>query len=168
MNKTEKKLIRFFVAVISLVVIFTGVGGPAFADNASGWDEMSFEAQNNYRIFDIDSGLPFLGYMAVAQTPDGFIYTGGYGGLVRYDGRKFERLSGVESVISLCVTKDGGLWIGTNIGVLVHMSPNDEMTYYGKEEGLDVVSIRAICAERIRASMCWTQPAQFASSMTTV
>ena len=147
MNKTEKKLIRFFVAVISLVVIFTGVGGPAFADNATGWDEMSFEAQNNYRIFDIDSGLPFLGYMAVAQTPDGFIYTGGYGGLVRYDGRKFERLSGVESVISLCVTKDGGLWIGTNIGVLVHMSPNDEMTYYGKEEGLDVVSIRAICAD---------------------
>ena len=147
MNKTEKKLIRFLVAVISLVVIFTGVGEPAFADSTSGWDEMSFEAQNNYRIFDIDSGLPFLGYMAVAQTPDGFIYTGGYGGLVRYDGRKFERLSGVESVISLCVTKDGGLWIGTNIGVLVHMSPNDEMTYYGKEEGLDVVSIRAICAD---------------------
>ena len=56
MNKTEKKLIRFLVAVISLVVILTGVGGPAFADSISGWDEMSFEAQNNYRIFDIDSG----------------------------------------------------------------------------------------------------------------
>ena len=56
MNKTEKKLIRFLVAVISLVVIFTGVGEPAFADSTAGWDEMSFEAQNNYRIFDIDSG----------------------------------------------------------------------------------------------------------------
>ncbi len=134
-------------AVIFLMLILPGIGGPAFADGASGWDEMSFEAQNNYRIFDIDSGLPFLGYMAVTQTPDGFIYTGGYGGLVRYDGKKFERLSGVDSVLSLCVTEDGSLWIGTNVGLLVHMSPNDTMTYYGKEEGLDVVSVRAICAD---------------------
>ena len=141
------KLVRALTAVILPMLIFTGAVGAVSADSESDWDEMSFEAQNNYRIFDIDSGLPFLGYMAVAQTPDGFIYTGGYGGLVRYDGRKFERLSGVDSVISLCVMKDGGLWIGTNVGTLVHMSPNDEMTYYGKEEGLDVVSIRAICAD---------------------
>ncbi len=143
----EKKLIRFSAAAMILVLLFIGAGTPAYAVNASGWDEMSFEAQNNYRIFDIDSGLPFLGYMAVTQTPDGFIYTGGYGGLVRYDGKKFERLSGVDSVLSLCVTKDGGLWIGTNVGLLVHMSPNDEMTYYGKEDGLDVVSVRGICTD---------------------
>ena len=147
MKTIKKKLIRVLAAVILLMLIFTGAGGAVSADSESDWDEMSFEAQNNYRIFDIDSGLPFLGYMAVAQTPDGFIYTGGYGGLVRYDGRKFERLSGVDSVVSLCVVKDGGLWIGTNVGILVHMSPNDEMTYYGKEQGLDVVSIRAICAD---------------------
>ena len=147
MKRIKTKLIRISASVIFLALILTGIGTPALADNASGWDEMSFEAQNNYRIFDIDSGLPFLGYMAVAQTPDGFIYTGGYGGLVRYDGRKFERISGVDSVISLCVTADGSLWIGTNVGVLVRMAPNDELTYYGKEQGLDVVSIRAICAD---------------------
>ena len=147
MKNIKMKLFKTLVTVILLILTFTGIRGQAFADNAAGWDEMSFEAQNNYKIFDIDSGLPFLGYMAVAQTPDGFIYMGGYGGLVRYDGKKFERLSGVDSVVSLCVTKDGSLWIGTNVGVLVHMSPNDEMTYYGKEEGLDVVSIRAICAD---------------------
>ena len=146
-NRFKKKLIRLSAAALSLAFLFLAAGNPAFADRASSWDEMSFEAQNNYRIFDIDSGLPFLGYMAVTQTPDGFIYTGGYGGLVRYDGKKFERLSGVDSVVSLCVTKDGSLWIGTNVGLLVHMSPNDEMTYYGKENGLDVVSIRAICAD---------------------
>jgi len=141
------KLISLMAAIILLTLTLTGTGEPVFADGDAGWGDMSFEAQNNYRIFDIDAGLPFLGYLAVAQTPDGFIYTGGYGGLVRYDGRKFERLSGVDSVISLCVMKDGGLWIGTNVGTLVHMSPNDELTYYGKEEGLDVVSIRAICAD---------------------
>ena len=151
MKRIGTKRIRILAAVVCLVLALTGIGECVSADNpsdsASGWDEISFEAQNNYKVFDIDSGLPFLGYMAVAQTPDGFIYTGGYGGLVRYDGKRFERLSGVDSVISLCVMKDGGLWIGTNVGVLAHMSPNDEMTYYGKDEGLDVVSIRAICAD---------------------
>ena len=144
-----KKEIALLAAFIIAVLVLTWIREPepAFADNNAGWDEMSFEAQNNYRIFDIDSGLPFLGYMAVAQTPDGFIYTGGYGGLVRYDGRKFESLSGVDSVISLCVAKDGGLWIGTNMGILAHMSPNDELTCYGKEDGLDVVSIRGICTD---------------------
>ncbi len=131
MKRIATKRIFGLTAVMILLLSFAWAGDTAFAESTAGWDEMSFEAQSNYRIFDIDSGLPFLGYMAVAQTPDGFIYTGGYGGLVRYDGRKFERLSGVDSVISLCVGKDGGLWIGTNVGVLVHMSPNDEMTYYG-------------------------------------
>ena len=147
MKNTMTKPIRILAAIITVTLILTGIKMPASADSASGWDEMSFEAQNNYRIFDIDSGLPFLGYMAVTQTPDGFIYTGGYGGLVRYDGKKFERLTGVDSVISLCVAKDGGLWIGTNVGALVHMAPDDKMTYYGKEEGLDVVSIRGICTD---------------------
>ena len=147
MKSRKTKLIYIVAAAMFLMAILPGAAEPVFADNASGWDEMSFEAQYNYRIFDIDSGLPFLGYMAVSQTPDGFIYTGGYGGLVRYDGKRFERLSGVDSVVSLCVTKDGSLWIGTNVGLLVHMSPNDEMTYYGKEAGLNVVSIRGICAD---------------------
>ncbi|MBR3359714.1 MAG: SpoIIE family protein phosphatase [Lachnospiraceae bacterium] len=147
MKGVKTILIKILAAVICFLVILTGAAKSAFAEDDSGWDEMSFEAQNNYKVFDIDSGLPFLGYMAVAQTPDGFIYMGGYGGLVRYDGKKFERLSGVDSVVSLCVTKDGGLWIGTNVGTLVYMSTNDEMIYYGKEEGLDVISIRDICMD---------------------
>ena len=147
MKNTKTKRIRTLAAVILLVLSLTGGGASACADKAASWDNISFEARNNYRIFDIDSGLPFLGYLAVAQTPDGFIYTGGYGGLVRYDGKKFERLSGVESVLSLCVTEDGSLWIGTNVGVLARMTPNDELRCYGKDEGLDVVSIRAICAD---------------------
>ncbi|MBQ1483332.1 MAG: SpoIIE family protein phosphatase [Erysipelotrichaceae bacterium] len=147
MKKIRKKLIALLTAVILLMLILPTVGEAVYADDDTDWDEISFEAQNNYKIFDIDSGLPFLGYLAVTQTPDGFIYTGGYGGLVRYDGKKFERISGIESVVSLCVTKDDGLWIGTNVGVLVNLSANDTMTYYSKEEGLDVVSVRAICTD---------------------
>ena len=69
MRNMKTKLICIVTAALLLTAGFPGVTGPVYADSASGWDEMSFEAQNNYRIFDIDSGLPFLGYMAVAQTP---------------------------------------------------------------------------------------------------
>ena len=117
------------------------------AAEASGWNDLGFEAMHEFKVFDIDSGLPFLGYLTVAQTPDGFIYTGGYGGLVRYDGKRFERIKGIDNVLSLYVSQDGCLWIGTNSGSLVRMSGNDELTFYGKEEGLDIVGIRSICGD---------------------
>ena len=118
----------------------------ARADQAE-WDHLSFEAMHEFKVFGIESGLPFLGYMTVAQTPDGFMYAGGYGGLVRYDGKRFERLKGIDSVVSLYVAKNGCLWIGTNSGRLVRMSDGDKLTFYGKEDGLDVVGIRAICED---------------------
>ena len=114
---------------------------------ASGWENLGFEATHEFKMFDIESGLPFLGYLTVAQTPDGFLYAGGYGGLVRYDGKRFERVKGIDSVISLRVAEDGCLWIGTNSGMLVRMAGNDELTFFGKEAGLDVVGIRAICQD---------------------
>ena len=81
----KKKRIRILAAAICLVLLLAGPPATALADGASDWDEVSFEAQNDYRIFDIDSGLPFLGY--------------------------------------------------------------HQMTYYGKDQGLDVVAIRAICPD---------------------
>ena len=119
---------------------------PATAET-SDWEKLSYEAMHEFKVFDIESGLPFLGYMTVAQTQDGFLYAGGYGGLVRYDGKRFERVKGIDSVISLCVAEDGCLWIGTNSGNLVRMAQNGELTFYGKEAGLDVIGIRAICQD---------------------
>ncbi len=46
----KMKLFKTLVTVILLILTFTGIRGQAFADNAAGWDEMSFEAQNNYKI----------------------------------------------------------------------------------------------------------------------
>ena len=139
----RKRLLLLCLAVILTASLLTA---PAMAAD-HGWDNLSFEAMHEFKVFDIESGLPFLGYQTAAQTPDGFLYAGGYGGLVRYDGKRFERIKGIDSVISLCVTKDGTLWIGTNNGMLVRMAANDELTFFGKEAGLDVIGIRAICED---------------------
>ena len=138
-----KKALLFCLAII---LFSSSWQVPARAE-VSGWENLSYEAMHEFKVFDVEAGIPFLGYMTVAQTPDGFLYAGGYGGLVRYDGKRFERVKGIDSVVSLCVSRDGSLWIGTNSGMLVHMSGNDEMTYYGKDKGLDVIGIRAICED---------------------
>ena len=60
---------------------------------------------------------------AIAQTPDGYLWLGTEAGLLRFDGTHFvlweaektERLPNY-SVWSLCVSRDGGLWLGLGSG----------------------------------------------------
>ena len=97
-------------------------------------------------LYDSSNGLPTSECNAIAQCGDGFIWMGGYSGLIRYDGTTFERFdstTGVSSVFSLYVDRKDRLWIGTNesgIACLDHGS----LTVYGKIEGLKSSSIRAI------------------------
>ena len=139
----RKRLLLLCLAVLLAVSLLTA---PAMAADTD-WENLSFEAMHETNVFDIETGLPFLGYLTAVQTPDGFLYAGGYGGLVRYDGKRFERIKGIDSVVSLCVAEDGILWIGTNNGMLVRMAADDKLTFYGKEAGQDVIGIRAICQD---------------------
>ena len=68
-------------------------------------------------MYDNSSGLPTSEANAIAQTKNGFIWIGGYSGLIRYDGNTFERFdssTGVACVVSLFVDSKDRLWIGTN------------------------------------------------------
>ena len=71
-------------------------------------------------------GLPKNTVQAIAQTPDGFLWVGTEGGLVRFDGVGFVPFAPPEaptlrraSVYALFVSTDGGLWIGTGDGVVL-------------------------------------------------
>jgi signal transduction histidine kinase/ligand-binding sensor domain-containing protein len=70
-------------------------------------------------------GLPQNSVNAIAQTPDGHLWLGTFGGLVRFDGSSFrlqERTDSggrhVDRILSLDVAPDSALWIGTEAGVL--------------------------------------------------
>ncbi len=63
---------------------------------------------------------------AVVQTPDGYIWIGTYGGLVRFNGNEFTRLESLpgiqhlgETVNRLFVDRPGRLWVATESEIIV-------------------------------------------------
>ncbi|MCR4690767.1 MAG: HD domain-containing protein [Lachnospiraceae bacterium] len=100
-------------------------------------------------LYDSSNGLPTSEANAIAQTGDGFIWLGGYSGLVRYDGTSFDHFdasSGISSVFSLYVDDSDRLWIGTNEnGVALYDHGNIKVFGRAKEERS--YSIRAICQD---------------------
>jgi signal transduction histidine kinase/ligand-binding sensor domain-containing protein len=70
-------------------------------------------------------GLPQNSVTAIAQTPDGYLWVGTFGGVARFDGTGFRLAARVDSagqhtdrVLSLAVGRDSALWIGTEAGLL--------------------------------------------------
>ncbi|MFW6040038.1 MAG: two-component regulator propeller domain-containing protein [Gemmatimonadota bacterium] len=70
-----------------------------------------------------EDGLPQNSVNAIVEAPDGHLWLGTFGGLVRFDGTRFTLVERVDSagrhidrVHSLAVAPDGGLWIGTEAG----------------------------------------------------
>ena len=73
-----------------------------------------------------EQGLPQDFVSAIAQTPDGLIWVGTYGGLARFDGMHFKTFatdapSALRGYITgLVVGRDGQLWVGTAAGLFVY------------------------------------------------
>lgn len=78
------------------------------------------------RAWQSDEGLPDNNVSGIAQTADGFLWVGTVGGLVRFDGTRFDEFSplNVETVPSrgirtLLLDKQGALWLSLDRGVVV-------------------------------------------------
>ena len=100
-------------------------------------------------LYNNSSGLSTSEANAIAQTSIGFIWIGGYSGLTRYDGTEFHHFnpsSGVSSVNCLYVDSKDRLWIGTNDSG-VALRENAQFTFWGRDNGLISLSIRAICED---------------------
>ncbi|HNQ72537.1 MAG TPA: two-component regulator propeller domain-containing protein [Verrucomicrobiota bacterium] len=73
-----------------------------------------------------EDGLPANTVTAIAQTPEGYLWVGTFGGLARFDGVRFvkvdlRRLAGLTDplITSLATDSQGVLWIGAGDGSLV-------------------------------------------------
>ena len=78
------------------------------------------------RAWTMDDGLPQNSVTSLAQTPDGFLWIGTYGGLVRFDGVRFTVYEitstpelGSNRVYALCTDREGRLWIRAQ-GLIVY------------------------------------------------
>lgn len=83
------------------------------------------------QIFTSKNGLINTATNAIAQTPDGFVWIGGYAGIVRYDGKQFMSFGEqqISTVSDLLCASDGTLWIASTNRGLIHYS-NNEFIYY--------------------------------------
>ncbi|HEX4946978.1 MAG TPA: two-component regulator propeller domain-containing protein [Blastocatellia bacterium] len=139
---------QWFVFLCSFVSLFLcGESLPARAQSA---DSLPYSR----RVWRNVDGLPEDFAQALAQTPDGYLWIGTSGGLVRFDGNSFvvfkrENVAAFQddSVYSLLVTHDGTLWAGTEGGGLMRYQKG-AFRAYGAAEGLTNGFVRAIFEDR--------------------
>ncbi len=133
--------------VLSLCVVFSAAPGLLRADDDTHIaDPTGKREEYAAYLYDNTTGLPTSEANAIAETADGFIWIGSYGGLIRYDGNTFERYkstTGIASVVSLFVDSHDRLWIGTNDNGAAVMDNYGNVTMYGKPEGLPSASVRS-------------------------
>jgi ligand-binding sensor domain-containing protein len=79
--RTEGQVRRFAIRSIALAMFCGFI--TASAGGASATDDISAH------VWRVRDGLPQNAVQALAQTPDGYLWIGTNGGLVRFDGSKF-------------------------------------------------------------------------------
>jgi signal transduction histidine kinase/ligand-binding sensor domain-containing protein len=117
--------------------------------------------QLNHRAFTPSEGAPSDVY-AVAQTPDGTLWLGGPGGLVRFDGVRFVPYPSASDqplpsadVAALLAAPDGGLWISYRPSG-VSLLKGGHVINYGEAEGLSQGTVAQFAVDR--AGSVWAVP----------
>ena len=96
-------------------------------------------------IYSAEDGLLSTSSTAIAQTSDGYIWIGSYGGLVRYDGKEFRPYGAGElsNVTALYADPENGLWIASADRGLVRYK-DGELSYVSEEQTGGRISIQCL------------------------
>lgn len=75
-----------------------------------------------FRNYSVEDGLPFINVSAIFQDTKGNLWSGGYGGLSKFDGISFTNFSPKDGLLNhfvttVCEDNQGNLWIGTISGI---------------------------------------------------
>ena len=116
---SKRYLVSLVLASLALACLL--LPRAAEAEEVTIWsqDVSPFGEGVNYSsvLYDNMNGLPTSEANDIAETEEGFIWIGSYGGLTRYDGNTFERMNsttGIGNVACLYADTQNRLWIGTN------------------------------------------------------
>ena len=152
---------RITALILTLICVFAALPAvfaeAALPKNASGTENRPVSVDPTGRtegfsavLYNNTNGLPTSEANAIAQTSDGFIWIGSYGGLIRYDGNTFTRMdstTGLSSIKCLFVDRKDRLWIGTNDNGVAVME-RGELRKWGKLDGMKSAHTRAITEDR--------------------
>lgn len=96
-------------------------------------------------LYDAGNGLETSDANFILGASDGYVWIGGYSGILRYDGTNFQKLDtalGLANGRALFEDSRGRVWIGTNDNGVVVLD-RAESTHLTWREGLPSSSIRA-------------------------
>lgn len=96
-----------------------------------------------FKNYSVESGLPFIQVACMYQDQQGYLWSGGYGGLSRFDGKhfvNFGRKNGLPDVNVNTIAGDdeGRIFVGTNKGICIL---EGDSFIYPKDKGLQTRSI---------------------------
>jgi ligand-binding sensor domain-containing protein len=142
--------VRFSLRWVSTAITALVIVAPAWAQPATPRADQFIR-----RSWDTRDGLPQNTITAIAQTRDGYLWLGTFGGLVRFDGNAFTVFDpgnspGLTSarIISLLEDRHGVLWVGTEAGVVRYehrtFSAFPALTAFATRDGLARDGVPAI------------------------
>ncbi len=154
MHRTGTLPLNVLVAGVIAVLIFAVRSTEAQRGAAQTPSVNSEEWNYTIRSWQSQDGLPEETVQAFAQTPDGYLWVGTSGGLLRFDGARFHLFAhentpafGENSVFCLLAAHDGGLWIGTDGSGLIEWR-NGVFHAYSAEKGQTASFVRALAEDR--------------------
>ena len=86
---------------------------------------LKLEAQQYFfKNYSVESGLPFVQVFCMYQDTSGYLWSGGYGGLSRFDGKVFSNYNRKNGLVdhhvnAICTDSKGDVFVGTNKGLSV-------------------------------------------------
>ena len=112
MKRRMGKAVLFAAALLLI-----GIGRKdVFAETAE-TDYADYERDYLTRLYTSEDGLAGTAANSIYSSEGGFLWIGGYTGLVRYDGSEFQPMTMEQQSIpinDMAQDADGTLWLGTN------------------------------------------------------
>jgi ligand-binding sensor domain-containing protein/signal transduction histidine kinase len=102
-------------------------------------------------VWQVDDGLPQNSVIAMIQTRDGYLWTGTWAGLMRFDGVRFTPVAAGLSnthILALAEDDDGAVWIGTGGGGVARWK-DGELSTVTTEDGLAHDDTRCLAIDHL-------------------
>ena len=101
-------------------------------------------------IYDATNGLPTSDANFILGAKNGYVWIGGYSGIIRFDGNNFERLpttNGLTSGRAFFEDSKHRIWVGTNDNGVVVID-GDKIQQYSYKDGLPSSSVRHFAEDK--------------------
>jgi ligand-binding sensor domain-containing protein/signal transduction histidine kinase len=150
--RPNRRWMQWVLLFVLLPVLFVDETGRAFAATTATFKGANAAPAMQYtrRIWRIQDGLPEDTVQAILQSQDGYLWIGTTGGLVRFDGSRFQLYNHGNtpaltdnSVFCILAAHDGSLWLGTEGGGLLHLK-DGVFRAYTQNAGLSNGFVRSL------------------------